>query len=251
MGYVAHPFAARAAETEDARATSDLMTLPRGRRLRGHEHHAVVGFGLVRQCDRYHAGDARLLSLAVGADRHSGRRLCGSPVLSQRAAALRRFSVNMDVPISLGVVLAVGMSLVETINHAEHAYFDSAVMLVVLPAVRALPGSRDAGSHARGGGKSGRAARRYRTADRTRRRTRRGAGSGAASRRSDRGPARRSSAGRRCRDRGRLRHRRKPGDRRDALRAVAVGASAYAGSLNHYGCPDLAGHGGRRAHTAR
>jgi cation transport ATPase len=33
-------------------------------------------------------------------------------------------------PISLGVIVAVGMSLVETINHAEHAYFDSAVMLL-------------------------------------------------------------------------------------------------------------------------
>jgi Cu2+-exporting ATPase len=36
----------------------------------------------------------------------------------------------MDVPISLGVILALGLSVVETINHAEHAYFDSAVMLL-------------------------------------------------------------------------------------------------------------------------
>jgi Cu2+-exporting ATPase len=36
----------------------------------------------------------------------------------------------MDVPISLGVILALGMSLVETANHAEHAYFDSAIMLL-------------------------------------------------------------------------------------------------------------------------
>ena len=36
----------------------------------------------------------------------------------------------MDVPISLGVMLALGMSLVETINHAEHAYFNSAIMLL-------------------------------------------------------------------------------------------------------------------------
>jgi len=34
------------------------------------------------------------------------------------------------VPISLGVILALGMSLVETADHAEHAYFDSAVMLL-------------------------------------------------------------------------------------------------------------------------
>lgn len=36
----------------------------------------------------------------------------------------------MDVPITLGVLLALGMSVVETLNHAEHAYFDSAVMLL-------------------------------------------------------------------------------------------------------------------------
>ncbi len=36
----------------------------------------------------------------------------------------------MDVPISLGVITALGMSLVETANHAEHAYFDSATMLL-------------------------------------------------------------------------------------------------------------------------
>jgi Cu2+-exporting ATPase len=36
----------------------------------------------------------------------------------------------MDVPISLGVLLAIGMSLVETANHAPHAYYDSAVMLL-------------------------------------------------------------------------------------------------------------------------
>ncbi len=37
----------------------------------------------------------------------------------------------MDVPISLGVLLALTMSVVETARHAEHAYFDSAIMLLV------------------------------------------------------------------------------------------------------------------------
>src|SRR5215467_9340354 len=45
-----------------------------------------------------------------------------------RAVMARR--MNMDVPISLGVLLALCMSVVETINHAEHAYFDSALMLL-------------------------------------------------------------------------------------------------------------------------
>ncbi|MBX9727586.1 MAG: copper-translocating P-type ATPase, partial [Sphingopyxis sp.] len=44
--------------------------------------------------------------------------------------ALRARSVNMDVPISIGVILALGMSVVETIHHAEHAYFDAAIMLL-------------------------------------------------------------------------------------------------------------------------
>jgi Cu2+-exporting ATPase len=34
------------------------------------------------------------------------------------------------VPISIGVCLALGMSVVETIHHAEHAYFDAAIMLL-------------------------------------------------------------------------------------------------------------------------
>ena len=36
----------------------------------------------------------------------------------------------MDVPISLGVITALGMSVVETASHAQHAYFDSATMLL-------------------------------------------------------------------------------------------------------------------------
>jgi Cu2+-exporting ATPase len=54
----------------------------------------------------------------------------GRPFLASAWRALRARSLNMDVPISLGVSLALGMSLVETANHAEHAYFDSAVMLL-------------------------------------------------------------------------------------------------------------------------
>lgn len=44
--------------------------------------------------------------------------------------ALKAGQANMDVPISLALILASAMSLFETINHGEHAYFDSAVMLV-------------------------------------------------------------------------------------------------------------------------
>ena len=54
----------------------------------------------------------------------------GRPFFQSAFAALKSGRVNMDVPISLGITLALGMSLVETIQHAEHAYFDSAVMLI-------------------------------------------------------------------------------------------------------------------------
>jgi P-type Cu2+ transporter len=44
--------------------------------------------------------------------------------------ALRHGQTNMDVPISIGVLLAFGMSLYETIQHGDHAYFDAAVSLL-------------------------------------------------------------------------------------------------------------------------
>ena len=54
----------------------------------------------------------------------------GRPFFRSALAALRGGRTNMDVPISLAVSLAGGMSLVETINGGPHAYFDSAVMLL-------------------------------------------------------------------------------------------------------------------------
>lgn len=44
--------------------------------------------------------------------------------------ALRHGSMNMDVPIALGVSLAYGLSLYETFHHGHHAYFDAAVSLL-------------------------------------------------------------------------------------------------------------------------
>lgn len=44
--------------------------------------------------------------------------------------AVRHGRTNMDVPISIGVLLAFGMSLYETAVHAEHAYFDAATSLL-------------------------------------------------------------------------------------------------------------------------
>jgi Cu2+-exporting ATPase len=44
--------------------------------------------------------------------------------------ALSHGRMNMDVPIALGVSLAYAMSLYETFNHGDHAYFDAAVSLL-------------------------------------------------------------------------------------------------------------------------
>jgi len=54
----------------------------------------------------------------------------GRPFFTSAWRAIKSRALNMDVPISLGVILALGMSVVETANHAEHAYFDSAIMLL-------------------------------------------------------------------------------------------------------------------------
>ena len=54
----------------------------------------------------------------------------GRPFFRSALSALRAGRTNMDVPISLGVILAPGMSLVETIRGGPHAYFDSAITLL-------------------------------------------------------------------------------------------------------------------------
>jgi len=52
------------------------------------------------------------------------------PFFHSAITALKAGRTNMDVPISLAVILASTMSLVETVRMSEHVYFDSAVSLV-------------------------------------------------------------------------------------------------------------------------
>ena len=54
----------------------------------------------------------------------------GQPFFLSAVRAVRSGAMNMDVPISIGITLALGMSVYETAHHAEHAYFDSALMLI-------------------------------------------------------------------------------------------------------------------------
>lgn len=63
----------------------------------------------------------------------------GRPFFASAWMALQHRRTNMDVPISIGVILATGMSLYETVTGGAHAFFDSAVMLLFfLLAGRAL-----------------------------------------------------------------------------------------------------------------
>lgn len=129
IGYRVHPFRAAAVEDGEAAETRRLIRCL-----------AVSGFA---------AMNVMLLSVSVwsGAIDMSpetrdllhwlsalialpAAAYAGQPFFQSAWRALRGGGLNMDVPISLGVILALGLSLVETINHAEHVYFDSAVMLL-------------------------------------------------------------------------------------------------------------------------
>ena len=54
----------------------------------------------------------------------------GQPFFVSAWAAVRHGRTNMDVPISIGVVLTCAVSLFETIVGGAHAYFDGATMLL-------------------------------------------------------------------------------------------------------------------------
>nr|WP_245416858.1 heavy metal translocating P-type ATPase [Undibacter mobilis] len=129
-GYRGHPFVPLRAEEEEAAETRRLTRCL-----------AVAGFAAMNVMllsvsvwsgnvtditpetrDFFHWASA-LIALPAGA-------YAGQPFFTSAWAALRAGTLNMNVPISLGVILALGMSVVETANHAEHAYFDSALMLL-------------------------------------------------------------------------------------------------------------------------
>lgn len=54
----------------------------------------------------------------------------GRPFFGSAWSVLKKGHTNMDVPISLALILATGVSVYQLFTHAEHAYFDSAVMLM-------------------------------------------------------------------------------------------------------------------------
>jgi len=125
IGYDAYPLDARAmANDVDAEGRDLLMRM------------GVAGFAMM---------NVMLLSVAVwsgatGATRdlfHLISAMIAIPMVLYAAqpffknawSALRVGRLNMDVPISLAIILACGMSLFETLMGGEHAYFDAALSL--------------------------------------------------------------------------------------------------------------------------
>lgn len=129
-GYHGHPFVPLRAEQEEA---AEALRLTRCLAVAGFAAMNImllsvsVWSGNVTDItpetrDFFHWASA-LIALPAAA-------YAGRPFFASAWRALKSRALNMDVPISLGVILALGMSLVETANHAEHAYFDSAIMLL-------------------------------------------------------------------------------------------------------------------------
>ena len=130
IGYRVHPFSFDASEEQEARRARWLLRCL-----------AVAGFA---------AMNIMLLSVSIWAGNASdmtpatrdffhwlsalivlpAAAFAGQPFYQSAIAALRNKSLNMDVPISIGILLALTMSVIETAQHAHDAYFDSAIMLI-------------------------------------------------------------------------------------------------------------------------
>ncbi len=130
LGYKAYPFEKASAESAEAEETRFLL------RCLGVAAFATMNVMMLSipvwsgngsdmlpvQRDFFHWLSA-LIALPAAA-------YAGQPFFRSAFRALKAGGVNMDVPISIGVILALGMSVIETINHAEHTYFDAAIMLL-------------------------------------------------------------------------------------------------------------------------
>jgi Cu2+-exporting ATPase len=125
MGYDIYPLdIARLEAARDAQGRALLMRM------------AVAGFAMM---------NVMLLSVAIwsgasGATRDMFHMIsamialptvayAGQPFFISAMTALRAGRLNMDVPISLAILLASGMSLFESLSGGAHAYFDAALSL--------------------------------------------------------------------------------------------------------------------------
>ncbi|MCC3862271.1 heavy metal translocating P-type ATPase [Pseudemcibacter aquimaris] len=128
IGFKAFPFKITSSQSEGDKASSRLLKAM-----------AVAGFAMA---------NVMLLSVAVwdGSEMNESTRslmhwvsamivlpaatYAGMPFFSSAWNAIKGRRLNMDVPISLAVILACGMSLFQTYLHSEETYYDAAVMLL-------------------------------------------------------------------------------------------------------------------------
>ena len=131
IGYHSHPFRPLRAEQEEA---AEMRLLTRSLAVAAFAAMNVMLLSVAvwsgnatditpETRDFFHWASA-LIALPAAA-------YAGRPFFKNAWRALRTASLNMDVPISLGVILALGMSVVETAHHAKDAYYDSAIMLLL------------------------------------------------------------------------------------------------------------------------
>jgi Cu2+-exporting ATPase len=127
LGYSARPFDAAIFDAANSDNTSKELVLAM----------AVAGFA---------AGNIMLLSVSVWSGATDATRdlfhwisalialpaiaFAGRPFFRSAWRALSAGRMNMDVPITIGVILASAMSLFETATHGEHAWFDASIGLL-------------------------------------------------------------------------------------------------------------------------
>ncbi len=130
LGYGVAPFVADTAIEADAREQKILL---RCLAVAGFATANVMLLSIAVWAGQYHQISATTVTLlhwfsalvALPAVAYAGL-----PFFGSAASALRHGRTNMDVPISLAVVLTSGMSLFETIQGGPHTYFDSVVALL-------------------------------------------------------------------------------------------------------------------------
>lgn len=125
LGYEAHPF-----EPSDPKINDDAISKKLILRL------AVAGFAMM---------NVMLLSVAIWSGASDSTRdmfhlisafialpatiFAGQPFFHSAWTNLSKGRLNMDVPISLAILLASGMSFFESLNSGIHAYFDAGLAL--------------------------------------------------------------------------------------------------------------------------
>ena len=125
LGYPATPIEPDEIPQDDGQAATLLRAL------------AVAGFGVM---------NIMLMSVSVWAGADGATRqtfhlvsamialpvalYAGRPFYRSAWTALRAGRVNMDVPITVGIALTIGISLFETVRGGQEAFFDAAVTLI-------------------------------------------------------------------------------------------------------------------------